>query len=441
VAIPENITVHLGPPNAEAENITLNFIDYVKNVASSELYPTWPESTLRANIHAIVSVALNRVFTEWYRTRGYNFDITNSTAYDQAFVPNRGFYDTISVIVDEIFDEYIVREGRVEPLFAQFCDGRISQCDGMYQWGSVDLASQGYSPIEILQYYYGNDITILTNAPVGSYEETFHGNLQVGDTGSYVQLAQLMLNTISTNFPALTRQPADAYFGPLMESVVEMFQGIFKLPVTGIIDKGTWYAIRNVHNAVTKLAELTSSGLLISNLPEEAIDDPRTYAQLIQFFINILSAYYPTIPAVDINGIIDANTNRAIIEFQKTMNLPETGIIDDETWDALYTTILGILNTLPPMSISLPIFLYPNYELGIGLESPSVYILKLYLSFLSTRIPQIPSVTVNNVFNDQTATAVRAFQNYYSLPTTGRVNEETWNRIVQIYRQLRFGNA
>jgi peptidoglycan hydrolase-like amidase len=148
--IVDKIVVHLGKPDEPAENVTINFIDYIKNVASSELYPTWPEEALRANIYAIVSITLNRLFTQWYRAQGYNFDITNSTQFDQAFVKDRGTFENVDEIVNEIFDEYIRREGNIEPLFAQYCDGRISQCDGMYQWGSVDLANQGYTPLEIL---------------------------------------------------------------------------------------------------------------------------------------------------------------------------------------------------------------------------------------------------------------------------------------------------
>jgi len=442
VVLPETITVHLGPPDVAAENINVNFIDYIKNVASSELYPTWPENALRANIHAIVSVALNRVYTEWYRTKGYNFDITNSTAYDQAFVPDRGIFDNISELVNEIFDEYIIREGRIEPLFAQFCDGRISQCDGMYQWGSVDLANQGYAPIEILKYYYGEDITLVTNAPVGiDFVETFPGDLKFGDIGPFVQIAQLMLNRVALNFPAIPQQPVDAYFGPFMESTVIKFQEIFNLPVTGVIDKGTWYQLRRIFNSVIKLAELASTGLYIGSIPEEATLQPNTYIQILQFFLNVISAYYPTIPAVDITGILDPQTRTAIIELQKTMNLPQTGLIDEETYNALYSAVLSILNTLPPSAIYLPIVLFPELELVRGNNNTFVYILEQYLNFISTLNPSIPRIIPNTIYDTQTEATVIAFQNYYGLPPTGRVNEETWNKIVEVYRELRFGNT
>jgi len=163
ITVPDTITVHLGRPDEVAENVTVPFLEYIKNVGSSELYPTWPENAIRANLLAISSIALNRINTQWYRARGYDFDITNSTQYDQAFVFNRGIFDTIGNIANETFNQYIVREGQLYPLYATFCDGRISQCDGLLQWGTVDLANAGYTPIEILRYYYGEDIEVVTD--------------------------------------------------------------------------------------------------------------------------------------------------------------------------------------------------------------------------------------------------------------------------------------
>ena len=174
--IPETITVHLGAPDSAAQNVAVPFVDYIKNVASSEIYPTWPENALRANIYAIISYALNRIYTEWYRSRGYDFDITNTTRYDQAFVPDRDIFENINDIVDEIFDEYVVREGSIQPLFTQFCNGTTSTCAGLSQWGTVPLAEQGLSPLEILKSFYGDDIRILTDTPVDSVGESYPGD-------------------------------------------------------------------------------------------------------------------------------------------------------------------------------------------------------------------------------------------------------------------------
>ena len=185
--IPETITVHLGAPNASAENVTLPFTEYVKNVASSEIYPTWNESALRANILAIISYALNRVYTEYYRSRGYDFDITNSTAYDQAFVEGRSYFENVSRLVDELFDTYIRRVGFIEPLAAKFCNGTTVTCDGLSQWGSEALAQEGYDSLQILKYYYGDDIELVTNTPIRGITETYPGApLQSGDRKSVV---------------------------------------------------------------------------------------------------------------------------------------------------------------------------------------------------------------------------------------------------------------
>lgn len=447
VVIPRNITVHLGSPDQQAENVTVPFIDYIKNVASSELYPTWPETSLRANIYAIVSVALNRIFTEWYRSRGYNFDITNDTRYDQAFVPGRGTFETIDRVVDEIFNDYIARQGQIEPLYAQFCDGRVSQCEGLFQWGTVDLARQGLIPYEMLQYYYGENINLITNAPTVNIEETYPGTpLQLGDNNQYVLLIKMALNAISVNFPAIPKiYPVDSQFTEGMEEAVRAFQQVFNLPVTGVIDKATWYEIRKIYVSVRNLAELTSKGILVSEIPPDIVTEieegeviPRV--QLVQYFLNVLSAYYSSIPAVDIDGILGPQTRTAIIEFQKTMGLENTGIIDEATWNSMYNNILGILRALPPSAVALPALLYPNIVFRQGSEGADVLILQEYLAFISSIVPAIPTVTPDGIFGPETRAAVVAFQNYYGLPATGAVNEATWNRIVEIYRQLRFGN-
>ena len=263
--IPENITVHLGPPNSPAENVTVPFIDYVKNVASSEIFPTWPESALRANIYVIITYALNRIYTEWYRSRGFDFDITSSTQYDQAFVKDRDIFGNISDIVDEIFDSYVVRRGSIEPYFTQFCNGTTVKCSGLSQWGTVDLANRGLTPYEILQYYYGDDIDIVMNAPVAGIEESFPGYpLRLGDSENNVKVIQTELNRISENYPAIPKiSPVNGVFGTSTENAVRKFQEIFDLPATGVVDKATWYLIKRYYTAVKKLTELISEGIPI----------------------------------------------------------------------------------------------------------------------------------------------------------------------------------
>lgn len=234
--IPQTVTVHLGPPSSNARNVTVPFVDYIKNVASSEIYPTWPENALRANIYAIISFVLNRIYIEWYPSQGYDFDITNTTQYDQAFVPDRDVFENISNIVDEIFDEYVVRNGTIQPLFTAFCNGTTSTCSGLSQWGTVALAEQGLTPYQILQNYYGDDISILTDTPVMSVGESYPGTpLRLGDASNSVKIIQTELNRISRNYPAIPRIPVESgLFGDGTEAAVRAFQKIFSLPQTAL---------------------------------------------------------------------------------------------------------------------------------------------------------------------------------------------------------------
>ena len=447
VVIPEAITVHLGAPNEPAENVTVPFIDYIKNVASSEIYPTWPEEALRANIYAITSVALNRIFTEWYRSQGYNFDITTDTRFDQAYVHNRGVFDRIAAIVDELFDAYIARQGQIEPLYAQFCDGRVSFCPGLLQWGSVELANQGYTPYEILQYYYGDNINIQIDTPVAEAFETYPGlPLQLGDNNPYILLMQITLNTIATNYPAIPRiSNPSGTFDETTQEAVRVFQRIFNLPITGIIDKSTWYRIRRIHAAVTSLAELTSQGIILSELPEytpsPGPEDIVPRIQAVQYFLNVLSAYYDSIPSVDINGILDTQTRTAIMEFQKVFSLPITGLVDEQTWNAMYDAVLGILQTLPPSALALPALLWPGITYQVGSEGPGVYILQQYLAYIGSVLEGVSPTQPDGIFGPETEEAVRTFQDFFGIDVTGVVDQYTWDRIVLIYRNLRFGNT
>ena len=239
----------------------MDFADYVKNVASSEIYPTWDESALRANILAIVSFALNRVYTEFYRSRGYDFDITNSTAYDQYFVNGRSYFENVSRLVDELFNDYLRRPGFVEPLAAKFCNGTTVTCEGLSQWGSQNLALQGYNSTQILQSYYGNVETVL-NAPIRGITSSYPGTpLRQGSTGPNVVVLQVALNRIAQSYPAIPKIPAvDGIFGPRTEATVRAFQRIFGLTADGIVGPATWYAVVRLYTAVTRLAELRSQG-------------------------------------------------------------------------------------------------------------------------------------------------------------------------------------
>ena len=349
--IPQRITVHLGAPNSDAENVTVSFPDYVKNVASSEIYPTWDEDALRANIYAIVSFALNRVYTEWYRSRGYDYDITNSTAYDQYFVNGRSYFSNISRLVDELFNDYLRRPGFVEPLAAKFCNGTTAICEGLSQWGSENLAQQGYTYDQILRSYYGN-VEIVNNAPVQGITSSYPGMLlRRGTTGPSVVTAQVMLNRISQNYPAIPKiNPVDGIFGAKTEAAVRKFQQVFNLQQDGIIGRATWYALVRYYIAVTQMAELRSQGQKYYQ-NSWALTDPIEQGdrgikvEHLQYMLRVLSEYIPEIPAINVDGIFGPATRSAVIAAQQRFGLPQTGIVNFETWDEIYDQFSGIETT------------------------------------------------------------------------------------------------
>ena len=349
--VPQRITVHLGPPNSNAQNVTVNFIDYVKNVASSEIYPTWEESALRANILAIVSFALNRVYTEFYRSRGYDFDITNSTAYDQYFVNGRSYFTNVSRIVDELFNDYLRRPGFVEPLAAKFCNGTTAICEGLSQWGSQNLAQQGYTSTQILRSYYGN-VEIVNNAPIRNLTSSYPGTpLRRGTTGPSVVTVQVSLNRISQSYPAIPKIPqVDGIYGARTEAAVRKFQEVFNLDVDGVVGRATWYALVRYYTAVTSLSELRSQGQRFyanSWATTDPIEpgDRGIKVEHLQYMLSVLSAFIPEIPPLTIDGIYGNATRNAVIAAQRRFGLPQTGIVNAETWDEIYDQFSGIDTT------------------------------------------------------------------------------------------------
>lgn len=353
VIIPNRITVHLGTPSSNAQNVSVPFPDYVKNVASSEIFPTWPESSLRANIYAIITFALNRVFTEWYRSRGYAFDITNSTAYDQYFVYGRTIYDSISRIVDEIFNQFVRRAGQYAPFFTSFCNGTTATCSGLSQWGTVTLANQGYTPIQILRHYYPDDVEIAETNIFSSIVESYPGSpLRFGDTGLDVQMIQSRLTRIRRNYPAIpaiTDEPG--VFGTSTQAAVRAFQSIFGLAPDGVVGRDTWNKISYIFVAVTKLAGLESEGLLldIGTVPPSAVlrqGSSGFDVITLQYILDYIGTAYPPIPEVIQNGFFGISTTQAVVAFQKMMGLTQDGVVGPSTWNALYEVYWGIRNNV-----------------------------------------------------------------------------------------------
>jgi peptidoglycan hydrolase-like protein with peptidoglycan-binding domain len=442
--VPERITVHLGSPSSQAANVTLSFVDYVKNVASSEIYPTWDEDALRANIYAIVSFALNRVYTEWYRSRGYDYDITNSTAYDQYFVNGRSYFTNISRLVDELFNDYLRRPGFVEPLAAKFCNGTTAVCEGLSQWGSENLAQQGYTYDQILRSYYGN-VEIVNNAPIQGITSSYPGRLlRRGTTGPSVVTIQVALNRISQNYPAIPKIPQpNGFFGPETTAAVREFQKIFNLPVTGIIDKATWYKTGFIYVSVKRLAELDSEGISLSEIPRQheydiAIGSEGALVKSLQYYLAVIGAYYENVIPTPVTGYFGKITEDAVKSFQRVFGLPETGIADLETWNDLYRAYAGIVESVPidPNTVTL----YPGNILKEGITDEYVRILQEYLTFISNTYPDIPPVNPTGYFGPVTKASVTAFQKRYGIPANGVVGADTWNEIATVYSDLRFGS-
>lgn len=449
ITVPEYIVVHLGRPEASAQNVTVSFPDYVKNVASSEIYPTWPTPALLANIYAIISYALNRIFLRVYRSQGYNFDITNSPSIDQNYVQGRNIFTNISDLVDEVFNNYVRVIGRIEPLSTRFCNGTTVTCEGLSQWGTVDLAEQNYSTFEILQYYYGDDIEIVYDAPVGGLPDSYPGYpLRLGDESVDVFNAQILLNRISDNYPAIPKiYPVDGIFDEEMDQAVRKFQEIFQLGVDGIIGKQTWFKMEFLYVGIRRLTELESEGLIIGEFPKlppslaemevQQIDmdkpmysegDTGEQVRVIQYWLGWAAAFFETIPFVPADGVYGESTTNAVMQFQKQFGLPQTGVVNKETWNELYRVYAGILadnreeiDTSFLHSIQMP--------LRMGDSGESVKMLQTKLNTLKKIYPEIPTVLETGTYGQKTRLGVMAVQRRNHLPPTGIVDQATWNVI------------
>lgn len=442
--IPETITVHLGTPDSKAPNVTVDFASYIKNVASSESFPTWPESSLRANIYAITSFALNRIYTEWYRSRGYDFDITSTTQYDQKFINGREYFQNISYIVDELFNDYVRRQGSVEPLFTAFCNGTTTTCSGLSQWGTVELANRGMTPYEILQHYYGDDIDIVMDAPVQSTMPSYPGiELKVGSIGNDVKSLQIYLNRISGNYPAIPKIAAtDGIFGSDTEEAVRKFQEIFGLEVTGTVSRATWYKITYIYTSVKHIAELDSEGVRFEEIAQQFTEDLRIGMQsievsMLQYYLAVIGAYYEAVTPVDITGYFGEMTENSVKSFQRVFGLPQTGEVDRETRNDLYRAYQGIVESVPPTYTD--VALYPGTVLREGVSGESVKIIQEYLTLINKTYPNIPAVSNTGYFGPLTRQSVTAFQNQFGINPTGIVGAVTWDKIAGVYSDLRYG--
>ena len=442
--IPTEIVVHLAAPDQAAKNVTVSFPEYIKNVASNEIYPSWPEDAIKANILAQISFALNRIYNEWYPSQGYNFDITNSPSYDQTFKEDSQFFENVSHIVDDIFNNYIVKGDQVQPLFAAYCDGINTTCDGLSQWGSVDLAKQGFDPLEILKNYYGNDIKIIYNAPVEENIPSYPGfPFRLGSAGNYIRQLKIQLNRISNNYPAIPKiEEENIFFTTDLEESVRKFQEIFDLPITGEVDKSTWYEVKYVYNAVKQIADLVSEGININEITfpyGETLQEKDTgpYIRALNYLLNFLSYFNTNIPTLNLQGEnFTENTKEMVIAFQTIKDLPATGIVDKTTWNALVETYNDTRNMIPEEYLYYEDKIYPGIFLSKGMEGDDIENLQNFLYQICEKTHQIPGVKVNSVFDDLTEESIKAIQKRYNLPENGVVGPSTWQKIISWVESL-----
>jgi len=380
---------------------------------------------------------LNRVYTEWYRSRGYYYDITNHTGYDQYFVYGGVIFANISALVDQIFNRFIQREGHREPFYAEYCNGTTATCPGLSQWGSEALARQGKTPIEILRYYYPKDISIIQTNNMQAVTESYPGYpLSLGSTGDKVRVIQDYLNRIRVNYPAIPQiNPPDGVFGAQTVAAVRAFQGItaFGLPtVNGVVDRATWYKIVYAYTGVKKLAELTSEGQIVGvgrTPPANSIGQGARGREvgILQFLLNFIADFYPEVPTVIRDYNFGPQTVNAVREFQRAFNITADGFVGPTTWRKLYDVYWGINDNVEiPIP---PIPPYPGAPLRIGSTGTAVTQVQTCLNNIATRYPTIPKISADGQFGTNTHNAVAAFQRIFGLTQDGVVGPATWERI------------
>ena len=439
VIIPKNITVHLGKPAASARNVTVSFRRYIANVASSEVYPTWPESALRANIHCQISLALNRIYTEWYPSRGYSFNITNSTSYDQYYVHGRTVFDVMVRLTDDIFNTYLRKTGTVNPYYSEYCDGKSVTCPGLKQWGTVTLAKQGKTPLQILKYYYGSNIEIVRTNNIQAIPQSYPGSpLRQGDSGTAVFTLQRQLNRIAKDYPFLGKLTVDGVFGPRMASTVKTFQRQFNLTADGVVGRQTWYKISYIYVSVKDLAELTSEGETSSGTLSDGswggtalrTGSTGSAVEQVQFWLNTLAQYESAIPSLAVDGRYGAATASAVRAFQRRYGLTVDGMVGRETWNAIYNEFRSIQSDNGTPNA------YPGTALREGASGQNVRLVQFWLKIAHTVYSRLNDLTVDGRFGAATTAAVKRFQTYFGLTSDGVVGRTTWNKLYEVYNDI-----
>ena len=420
---------------------------YYYHLIKRQLWPVglfcspWPEQALRANIHCQISLALNRIYTEWYPSKGYSFNITNSTSYDQYYVHGRTVFDVMVRLTDDIFNTYIRKTGTVNPYYAEYCDGKSVTCPGLKQWGTVTLANQGRSALSILKYYYGSNIEIIRTNNIQSIPQSYPGSpLRQGSTGAAVFTLQRQLNRITKDYPFLGLLTVDGIFGRKMTETVKKFQKQFNLTADGVVGRSTWYKISYIYVSVKDLAELTSEGETFSgtlpdgswNLGSRVLKQGSTGSEVeqMQFWLSTLAQYESRIPSVTVDGVYGSGTAAAVRAFQRRYALTVDGIVGRTTWTELYDQFRSIQSDNGTPSA------YPGTALRQGSSGQNVRLVQFWLKIARTVYSSLNNITVDGIFGSSTAAAVRRFQTYFGLTGDGVVGRTTWNKLYEVYNDI-----
>ena len=399
----------------------------------------WPEQALRANIHCQISLALNRIYTEWYPSKGYTFNITNSTSYDQYYVHGRTVFDVMVRITDDIFNTYIRKTGTVNPYYSEYCDGKSVTCPGLKQWGTVTLANQGRNALQILKYYYGNDIEIIRTSNIQSIPQSYPGSpIRQGDSGTAVFTLQRQLNRITKDYPFLGLLTVDGVFGARMAATVRAFQKQFNLTADGAVGRQTWYKISYIYVSVKDLAELTSEGEVSSGTLSDGTwggtvlrtGSTGSAVEQLQFWLNTLAQYTSSIPSVTVDGVFGSGTAAAVRAFQRKYGLTVDGVVGRDTWTELYDQFRSIQSDNGTPNA------YPGTALREGSSGQNVRLVQFWLKIAHTVYTSLANVTVDGKFGSATAAAVRRFQSYFGLTSDGVVGRITWNKLYEVYNDI-----
>lgn len=453
--VPRNITVHLGSPNSYAQNVTVPFVEYIKNVASSEIYPTWDDDALKANILAQISFALNRVYIEYYRAQGKDFDITNDTSIDQKYIYGRTIFKNVAKIVDGIFNDYIRRKGFVEPLAAKYCNGTTVTCKGLSQWGSEYMARDGFSYLDILYSYYGYDIELVKDAPIKDLKESYPGYpIALLSRGRNVVVIQTSLNRISNDYPQIPKVKVDGIFGQETRRSVMEFQRIFNLTVDGIVGRATWYKLVRIYTGLLRLSELNSYGQTLYGFSVPYYDTRPVFnlksngkekeneidikdsndVFLLQYFLNSISAYNPYVLSVENTGVFDKKTENSIKSFQAFFDLEITGKPNRNTWNLIYDNFLGIEKQMYKTSMVLDVKIEPyTRKMKLDDTGKDVIFLQEELNFVYVSYGTAKAVLVTGIFDQDTKDSVEKFQESEGLKVTGEVDFDTYKILLTRY--------